>query len=248
MVPGKNDYEYITSLEPAFFSKEKVKPVEPAKVLTAATNEEREEIKLQTSLEKKTEREKLPFKKFSIINPVPDKEIPESLRSWLESETGETISVDDIIEVSSKYKYNLNTIPMGRLGSSQPDFSLIADPASVVFKNMTTFEKKAAVKHLAAVGLENKDATSVVASFVERSPQKETEALEKYLEHTARPKLIKAERDLASKKLISARFSNSDKSSEANTARVNVMTAESAVLKIKKEISDIQAKLDISYL
>jgi len=144
MVPGKNDNEYITSLEPAFFSKEKATP---AKVLTTATKGDR----LQTSLEKKSEREKLPFKKFSIINPVPDKEIPESLRSWLESETGESISVDDIIEISSKYKYNLNTIPMGRLGSSKPNFSLIADPASVVFKDMSIFERKSAAKHLAAV-------------------------------------------------------------------------------------------------
>jgi hypothetical protein len=141
MVPGKNDNEYITSLEPAFFSKEKVTP---AKVLTKGDG-------LQTSLEKKSDREKLPFKKFSIINPVPDKEVPESLRSWLESETGESITVDDIIEISSKYKYNLNTIPMGRLGSSKPDFSLIADPASVVFKDMPTFERKSAAKHLAAV-------------------------------------------------------------------------------------------------
>lgn len=244
MLPGKNDNDYINSLEPAFFSKEKVKHVGPAKVSITKTEEDR----LQTSLEKKTEREKLPFKKFSIINPVPDREISESLRSWLESETGEPITVDDIIEVSSKYKYNLNTIPMGRLGSSKPDFSFIADPASVIFKNMTTFEKKAAVKHLAAAGLENKDATSVVASFVKRSPQKEMEALETYLEQTARPKLIKAQRDLADKKIISARFRESDKSSEANHARVNVMTAESAVLKIKQEISDIQAKLDRSDL
>ena len=143
MVPGKNDNEYITSLEPAFFSKEKATP---AKVLTTKGDG------LQTSLEKKSEREKLPFKKFSIINPVPDKEIPESLRSWLESETGESITVDDIIEISSKYKYNLNTIPMGRLGSSKPDFSLIADPASIVFKDMSTFERKSAARMVCTIG------------------------------------------------------------------------------------------------
>lgn len=140
---GKNDNRYITLLEPGFLLTEKIGPTVSA-TSTADTS-------LERSLKKKIDREKLPFKKFSIINPVPDKEIPDSLRSWLESGSGETISVDDMIEISSKYKYNLNTIPMGRLGSSKPDFSLIADPASVVFKDMPTFERKSAAKHLAAV-------------------------------------------------------------------------------------------------